>query len=151
MARASAASPRLSLSIQSGDGAPPWPVHRSRLRRWVSAALQADARIALRLVGAREGRELNRAFRGRDYATNVLTFAYESPQGTLADIAICLPVLAREARAQGKPLEHHLAHLVVHGVLHAQGFDHDTETHARAMESRERQVLARFRVPDPYR
>lgn len=157
-ARARAASPRLSLSIQSGDGAPAWPVHRSRLRRWVAAALRADARIALRLVGAREGRELNRAFRGRDYATNVLTFVYDRPPapraggaGAVADVVVCLPVAAREARAQRKPLEHHIAHLVVHGVLHAQGFDHETDSHARAMEQREREVLARFRVPDPYR
>ncbi len=165
--------PRLSLSIQSGDGAPAWPVHRSRLRRWAAAALHTDARIVLRLVGAREARALNRDYRGRDYATNVLTFVYDAPPpvpapvpaakprraegaqiarrgATVADIVICLAVVTREAREQRKPLEQHLAHLVVHGVLHAQGFDHETDSDTRAMEAREREVLARFRVPDPY-
>lgn len=143
-------SPRLSLAIQTGHGVDAWPVSRSRLRRWVAAALERDARIVLRLVGGPEARALNRDYRSRDYATNVLTFVYDSPQGTLADIAICLPVVAREARAQRKPLDHHLAHLVVHGVLHAQGMDHDTAAGARTMEQREREVLRRFRVPDPY-
>jgi probable rRNA maturation factor len=143
-------NPRLSLALQTGQGIDAWPVTRSRLRRWVAAALEHDARIVLRLVGSREARVLNRDYRGRDYATNVLTFVYDAPQATLADIAICLPVVAREARAQRKPLDHHLAHLVVHGVLHAQGMDHETAGGARAMEQRERELLRRFRVPDPY-
>jgi probable rRNA maturation factor len=161
--------PELALSIQLGDGSPACPVSRPRLRRWVLAALQHDARLTIRFVGSREGRRLNRDFRGRDYATNVLTFGYEddgtqgpakargrSRSGTaptrpvVADIVICLPVVDREARAQRKPLEHHLAHLVIHGVLHAQGFEHDDEVEANAMETLETALLRRFRIADPY-
>lgn len=155
-ARRGRAAPALCLSIQSGPGVPAVAVSRARLRRWVLAALQSDAWITLRFVGAAEGRALNRAYRGRDYATNVLTFAYpaDETQGpkhtTAADIVICLPVVAREARAQRKPLDHHLAHLVVHGVLHAQGFDHDDEIEAEAMEALEAALLRRFRIADPY-
>jgi probable rRNA maturation factor len=123
-------------------------VSRARLRRWVLAALQRDAKITLRFVGSREARALNRQYRGRDYATNVLTFDYEPG---VADIVICVPVLEREARAQRKPLDHHLAHLVVHGVLHAQGFEHEDEFEAQAMEELETALLRRFRVADPYR
>jgi probable rRNA maturation factor len=123
-------------------------VSRARLRRWVLAALQRDAEITLRFVGTREARALNRDYRGRDYATNVLTFDYAPG---VADIVVCVPVLEREARAQRKPLDHHLAHLVVHGVLHAQGFEHDDEVEAQAMEQLETALLRRFRVADPYR
>lgn len=118
----------------------------------------ADAALTLRLVGLTEGRALNRQFRGRDYATNVLTFAYDSPvvaakqAGPLqADIIICLPVLVREARAQRKTLRDHLAHLVIHGCLHAQGLDHESEAQAQEMEALEAGILARFRIADPYR
>lgn len=141
--------PELALSVQSGPGAGDCPVTRPRLRRWVLAALQQDARITLRFVGSREGRALNHAHRGRDYATNVLTFGYDTTP-LEADIVICLPVVRREARAQRKPLDHHLAHLVIHGVLHAQGFDHEDEIEAQAMESLEAALLSRFRIPDPY-
>ncbi|MCL4747238.1 MAG: rRNA maturation RNase YbeY [Burkholderiaceae bacterium] len=151
MPKTSAASkPRLALSLQTGSGIAGWPVHRSRLRRWVAASLARDAAIVLRLVGGREARALNRDYRDRDYATNVLTFVYESADAARADIAICLPVLEREARTQRKTLEEHLAHLVVHGVLHAQGMEHDSADDAQRMERREREVLRRFRVPDPY-
>jgi len=156
-ARRSRAVPALSLSIQFGPGVPALEVSRARLRRWALAALQSDARITLRFVGAAEGRALNRAYRGRDYATNVLTFAYPADETgrpkhtTAADIVVCLPVVAREARAQRKPLDHHLAHLVVHGVLHAQGFEHDDEIEAEAMEALETALLRRFRIADPYR
>lgn len=154
-------TPELSLSLQSGTGAGELPATRPRLRRWVLAALQQDARVTLRFVGRREGRALNLAHRGRDYATNVLTFAYGSPPlpGTPtdagaapieADIVICLPVVRAEAREQRKPVDHHLAHMVIHGVLHAQGYDHDDEAEAQAMESLETALLARFRIPDPY-
>jgi probable rRNA maturation factor len=155
------ARPRLSLSIQLGDGVDALPAPRAQLRRWVAAALSRDAELSLRFVGAREGRALNRDFRGRDYATNVLTFAYDEPDATpgaadrdgvaRADLVVCLPVLAREARAQRKRLVDHLAHLVVHGTLHAQGWDHERDAReADAMEARERALLARFRIADPY-
>ena len=158
-------SPELSLSVQCGTGVAEPPVSRPRLRRWVLAALQHDAAITLRFVGSREGRALNREHRGRDYPTNVLTFAYEAPplpaaaraRGGVrapaaieADIVICLPVVRTEARAQRKPVDHHLAHLVIHGVLHAQGFDHEDEVEAEAMEALEAALLKRFRIPDPY-
>lgn len=140
---------RLSLSVQTGDSAGVWPVDRSQLRRWVKAALQADAQLTLRLVGRREGRALNLTWRGKDYATNVLTFAYGG-EPVQADIVLCLPVLKSEARAQNKSLRAHLAHLVVHGVLHAQGYDHETDAEARRMEALETRLLARFRIADPY-
>lgn len=140
---------RLALSLQLGSGVVASPVSRPRLRRWIAAALQHDARITLRLVGTREGRALNRAFRGKDYATNVLTFPYGNAP-IEADIVICLPVVRSEARAQRKPFDHHLAHLVIHGVLHAQGFAHDDDVEAEAMEALETALLRRFRVADPY-
>jgi len=140
---------RLSLSVQTGDSAGVWPVDRSQLRRWVRAALQDDAELTLRLVGRREGRALNLTWRGKDYATNVLTFAYGGAP-LQADIVLCLPVLKSEARAQRKSLRAHLAHLVMHGVLHAQGHDHETDAEARRMEALETRLLARFRIADPY-
>ena len=171
----SATPPRaeLALSVQTGAGITDAPVSRPRLRRWVLAALQGDARITLRFVGTREGRALNREHRGRDYPTNVLTFAYDPPQAPPAlttsapaparkgsaptasppadaDIVICMPVVRAEARAQGKTLDQHLAHLVIHGVLHAQGFDHEDADEAAAMEALETSLLRRLRVPDPY-
>lgn len=157
--RATPPRPELALSVQTGSGIATVPVSRPRLRCWVLAALRGDARITLRFVGTREGRALNREHRGRDYATNVLTFAYDdgppgahAPDGPVqADIVICLPVLEREAREQHKTLRDHLAHLVVHGVLHAQGMDHEDDDEAREMEARETAVLRRFRIADPYR
>lgn len=142
--------PRLGLSVQSGPGAGEWPVDRSQLRRWTQAALDANALLTLRLVGRAEGRMLNRTWRGKDYATNVLTFAYGGAP-LHADIVLCLPVLRQEARAQRKSLRDHLAHLVIHGALHAQGYDHETESDASVMEARETAILLRFRIADPYR
>jgi probable rRNA maturation factor len=151
---AAGAAPRLALSIQHDAVAGACPADRPQLRRWARAALARDAALTLRLVGRAEGRRLNAGFRGKDYATNVLTFAYDAPargEPIEADIVICLPVVASEARAQRKTLRDHLAHLVVHGVLHAQGMDHEDEDEARAMEARETEVLRRFRIADPYR
>jgi probable rRNA maturation factor len=148
------AAPRLALSIQHDAAAGDCPADRPQLRRWALAALAHDAALTLRLVGKAEGRRLNAGFRGKDYATNVLTFAYDAPAGggpIEADIVICLPVVASEARGQRKTLREHLAHLVVHGVLHAQGMDHEDEGDAREMEARETEVLRRFRIADPYR
>jgi probable rRNA maturation factor len=120
------------------------------LRRWAKAALGAATgrELTLRIVGAAESRRLNRQYRGKDKPTNVLSFA--GPPGGLGDLVICAPVIRREAREQGKRLAEHWAHMVVHGVLHLRGFDHIRRAEARVMEARERAILARLSVPDPY-
>ena len=153
-------APALSLSVQYGVAEPQLP--RWRLRRWVERGLAgacgelpeppARAQLSIRLVGQAEGRRLNRDFRGRDYATNVLTFEYGTdPTGTLhGDLVLCLPVLKREAREQGKPLLEHAAHLTVHGTLHALGYDHIRVRDATRMEKLETRILAGMGLPDPY-
>jgi probable rRNA maturation factor len=120
------------------------------LRRWSSAALERDVRVTLRFVGGREGRALNARYRGRDYATNVLTFVYDDVVPLAGDVVLCVPVLRREARAQGKSFRAHCAHLIVHGMLHLQGYDHRRAAEARRMETREATVLAHLGYPDPY-
>ena len=131
-------------------------------RKWVAAALAGrirEADLAVRIVGSKEGRALNHHYRGKDYATNVLSFPAELPEGLpkdvklplLGDIVLCAPVVAREAREQGKPLNAHYAHLTVHGVLHLLGRDHEVEAEAEAMEAEERTLLASLGVADPYR
>jgi probable rRNA maturation factor len=140
---------RLRLSVLGRARFAGLPTPRT-LRRWVRLALERDAEIALNFVGAREGRRLNRVFRGRDYATNVLTFDYAREPRVVADIAICVPVVRREAREQDKPLRAHLAHLVIHGTLHAQGYDHRRRAEAQAMQAREVELLARLRIANPY-
>lgn len=140
----------LTLSLQGVsqfDGLPA----RNTLVRWVGAALERDGELTLRFVGAAEGRRLNRQYRGKDYATNVLTFDYAHAPVVRADIVLCIPVIRREAREQGKPLRDHLAHLVVHGVLHAQGLQHERAADARKMEAREVGILGALGVADPYR
>ncbi len=148
------ARPALSLAIQLGDQVRALPTSRTQLRRWVASAIEHDARFTLRFVGEGEGRTLNLQYRGRDDATNVLTFTYGAPheenEPIEADIVICMPVLEREARARGIAVVDHLAHLVVHGVLHASGHDHEHEEDAQRMEAREAAVLAKFRIADPY-
>ena len=119
------------------------------IRRWVRAALAREADVTLRYVAEAEGRRLNREYRGRDYATNVLTFVYAT-KPLAGDVVICAPVVAREARAQGKRTEAHHAHLLVHGLLHLQGHDHEREADAARMERRERAILARLGFADPY-
>jgi len=121
-----------------------------RLRVWARAALRRSAAVTLRIVGAREARRLNRRFRNRDYATNVLTFAYPDRRPLAGDIAICAPVAAREARASGISREAHYAHLVIHGMLHLQGFDHENERDARRMERIETRILGQLGFADPY-
>jgi probable rRNA maturation factor len=125
---------------------------RATLARWVKAALFDHAELTLRFVDAEEGRALNRAYRGRDYATNVLTFAYAENESdpVTGDIVLCCPVVEQEAREQDKPLLAHYAHLVVHGVLHAQGYDHETEDEAQEMEAIEIDLLAALGFPNPY-
>lgn len=140
----------LTVSIQGRAGFDGLPA-RSTLVRWISAALEGDAELALRFVDAAEARRLNREYRGKDYATNVLTFGYQHAPVVRADIVLCVPVVRREARAQRKDFRDHLAHLVVHGVLHAQGLDHDRAATARTMEAREIRILARLGIDDPYR
>jgi probable rRNA maturation factor len=131
-----------------------------RVARWARAAAGArgkGAEIAVRVVGSAEGRRLNLLWRGRDYPTNVLSFPAPSrtrgglAARTLGDIVICAPVVAREAREQGKSIDHHWAHLVVHGVLHLLGHDHERDRDAERMERRERVILSRLRIADPYR
>ena len=144
---------RLSLQVQFDDTVDPadLPASRPQLRRWVQAALEADAELVVRFVGREESRQLNHQYRGKDRPTNVLTFDYAHEPVVQADIVICLPVLQDEAHAQNKPLRNHLAHLVIHGVLHAHGMDHLTDEEAAEMESREIELLHRFRIDDPYR
>ena len=139
----------LALAVQ-GQGRFAGLPGRSTLVRWVAAGLQGDGELTLRFVGAAEARKLNRAYRGRDYATNVLTFDYAHAPGVRADIVLCVPVVKREAREQGKPFRDHLCHLVVHGVLHAQGLAHDRAADAKRMEAREVRILAELGVADPY-
>ena len=130
-------------------------------RKWVAAALKnriREADLAIRIVDAKEGRALNHHYRGKDYATNVLSFPAELPEGLpkgvklplLGDLVICAPVVAREAREQGKPLAAHYAHLTVHGALHLLGWDHEDDKEAEAMEQLEREILADLGLPDPY-
>ena len=138
---------RLSLCVQyavAGDDLPTRPA----LRRWIAAALEDDANVTLRFVGAVEGGALNRAYRRKDTATNVLAFVYDDVSG--GDIVLCAPVLRREARAQGKALAAHCAHLVIHGMLHLQGFDHHRAAAAKRMETREIAILAGLGFANPY-
>ena len=145
---------KLNLTLQYVQESPLTTVvlPRSTLRGWVMRALEQDAALTLRFVGRHESRALNRIHRGKDYATNVLTFAYGSDEfGVLgADIIICVPVLVAEAKAAKKTLRHHAAHLIIHGVLHAQGYDHEKQRQAAVMEQREIQLLAALKIPNPY-
>jgi len=124
------------------------------LRRWARAALRAPADITVRVVGAAESQRLNREFRDRDYPTNVLSFdcgiAAGRGRGVRGDLVLCAPVVRSEARTQSKPLAAHYAHLLVHGLLHLQGHDHEDDAPAERMERRERRILARLGFPDPY-
>ncbi|MCX7691973.1 rRNA maturation RNase YbeY [Tepidimonas taiwanensis] len=147
--------PPLTLSLQFArfDGV---AEHRAALprhavARWLRHALERPGELTVRIVDADEGRTLNRDYRHKDYATNVLTFDYAHEPVVVADLVLCAPVVAREAAEQGKPLRAHYAHLLVHGALHAQGWDHETsEADAEAMEAREIAILARLGFPNPY-
>ncbi len=141
--------PRLSLSVQYALAATTLPV-AATLRRWARAALERDAAVTMRFVGTREGTRLNGVFRGQDHATNVLTFVYDDATPLAGDIVLCAPVVRREAREQGKAFEAHCAHLVVHGMLHLQGYEHETDREAAAMEARETAILRTLSVADPY-
>ncbi|PXW93836.1 putative rRNA maturation factor [Sphaerotilus hippei] len=143
--------PELSLSLQFADPRHRAVLPRHKVMRWVRAALELPGEITVRIVGADEGLALNRDYRGKDYATNVLTFDYTQEPVVSADLVICAEVVEREAKEAGKDLVAHYAHLLVHGTLHAQGYDHeDDEEQAEIMEAREREVLAGLGFADPY-
>ncbi len=146
----------LSLSVQFADRRLADDLPRAQIRRWVQAALLADAELTIRFVNADEGRMLNRDYRGKDYATNVLTFAYadgevvDEDEPVQADIVLCTDVLLAEAAERQMPIAQHAAHLIVHGVLHAQGYDHEDDDEAAEMEQLETEILAGLGLPDPY-
>lgn len=142
--------PTLSLSLQFADKRHREALPRHKVARWIKAALESDAEIAVRLVDAEEGQALNRDFRKKDYATNVLTFDYAQEPVVMADLILCSPVIEQEAQEQGKTLEAHYAHMLVHGTLHAQGWDHIKKKEAEAMEALEREILAKLGFADPY-
>ena len=123
---------------------------RADFVRWARAALVGGGEITIRLVEAEEAQALNKEYRSKDYATNVLSFPYDTEPVVMGDLVICPGVVAREATEQKKPLAAHYAHLVVHGMLHLQGWDHDNDDDAQAMEDEEREILAALGYPDPY-
>jgi len=152
-AAVAARAPKLKLEVQYATNDKQAP-SRAEFRKWIRSALKQDAEIVLRVVGATEGRDLNRNFRGRDYATNVLTFVYDNAEcaaQTLAgDIVLCAPVIEREASQQHKMSIAHYAHLTVHGVLHLQGYDHESEVDAAEMERLETHIVEKLGYKDPY-
>lgn len=147
---------KLSLSVQYPDPRLQESITRPKVRKWVQAALLGPAELTVRFVDAAEGQVLNRDYREKDYATNVLTFAYNegdelaADEPVRADIILCTDVLEREAGEQNKTVEEHAAHLIVHGVLHAQGYDHMDDDEATEMEQFERDILESLGFPDPY-
>ena len=138
------------IAVQNASTARNVPA-AARIRQWARAVLTVDARVTIRIVGQTEARLLNRSYRRKDYATNVLTFVFRDHAPLEGDLALCAPVITREARAQRKPVAAHYAHMIVHGLLHLQGYDHETDRDAAVMEKRERTLLARFGYPDPYK
>ena len=144
----------LTLSLQFGKLADA-ELHRAALprhkvARWLRHALASDAEITVRIVDAQEGQELNREYRKKDYATNVLTFDYTLEPVVTADLVLCAPVVEKEAKDQGKTLQAHYAHLIVHGALHAQGWDHELDEDAQVMELRETEIMVRLGFENPY-
>lgn len=144
------AMPALRLSLQFSDARHKALLSRHKVTRWIRHALAVDGELTVRVVDEDEGRALNRSFRAKDYATNVLTFDYDADPVVVADLVLCAPVVEREAAEQGKALEAHYAHLIVHGALHAQGWDHETAREARRMEAYEVEILAGLGYPNPY-
>ena len=142
--------PQLKLSLQFADAAHRAMLPRHKVRRWLSSALERPAELTVRIVGADEARALNRDYRGKDSATNVLTFDYQREPTVLADLVLAAPVVEAEARAQRIDLAAHYAHLLVHGALHAQGYDHECEADAATMEARESLLLRALGFDDPY-
>lgn len=140
---------KLSLSVQYASKAKNLPT-RQHFRRWIKLALEQDVQIALRIVDEIEGRTLNLNYRGKDYATNVLTFVYDDSEPLYGDVVICAAVVAREAKEQGKDLLAHYAHLTIHAALHLQGYDHEKKRDAEQMETRETALMLKLRYPAPY-
>jgi probable rRNA maturation factor len=146
--------PELTLSLQFGKfkdadkhrAALP----RHKVARWIRNTLEVDGEITVRIVDAEEGKSLNREYRKKDYATNVLTFDYTQEPVVTADLVLCAPVVAKEAKEQKKTLQEHYAHLIVHGTLHAQGWDHELDEDAEVMELRETEIMARLGFKNPY-
>ena len=142
--------PKLNLTVQYAS------VHLNNLptqtqfRKWAKAAIRVDTEVTIRIVDEAEGRQLNKAYRGKDYATNVLTFPLTEEPHLMGDIIICAPVVAAEAIAQNKPLEAHYAHLTVHGTLHLHGYDHEIEAQECLMEGLETAIVAKLGYADPY-
>ncbi|NOU01404.1 MAG: rRNA maturation RNase YbeY [Gallionella sp.] len=141
--------PKLSLTVQYVTAAQNVPT-RAQFRRWFKCALQRDVAITLRIVDEVEGRELNKNYRGKDYATNVLTFVYDEAQLLSGDLVICAPVVEQEAAAQHKDLAAHYAHLTIHAALHLQGYDHLNEADAIEMEALETALMLKLHYPNPY-
>ena len=139
---------KLSLAVQYASEATNVPT-RAQFRRWAQAALQGDVSLTLRVVDVAEGRELNKAYRGKDYATNVLTFVLDD-EPLYGDIIVCAPVVEREAREQRKELLAHYAHMTIHALLHLQGYDHENDDDAAEMEALETKLMLKLRYPDPY-
>ena len=144
-----AVKPKLSLAVQYATRPEHVPT-RHQFKKWAQAALEQDAEIALRLVDAEEGRELNRSYRNKDYATNVLTFPLMHDPLLMGDIVLCASVVEKEAAEQSISLEAHYAHLTVHGVLHMQGYDHENDADAEVMETLESQIVMKLGYADPY-
>jgi probable rRNA maturation factor len=142
--------PALKLSLQFADARHRALLPRHTVSRCIRAALDCEGEITVRIVGAEEGRALNRSYRGKDYATNVLTFDYSDAPVVVADLVLVAEVVEREAAEQGKSVLEHYAHLLVHGTLHAQGWDHEDDTEAEAMEARETKLLQALGFADPY-
>ena len=140
---------KLALAVQYAGATQDVPTV-AQFRKWAKQALRTDAEIALRVVDEDEGRMLNREYRGKDYATNVLAFPLADEPLLMGDIVLCAPVVAREAEAQQKPLLAHYAHLTVHGVLHLQGYDHETDAEAVQMENLETEIITQMGYADPY-
>jgi len=140
----------LTLSLQFADATHRAVLPRNKVQRWLCAALDAPAEITVRFVGDAEGQQLNRDFRAKDYATNVLTFDYQHEPVVVADLVLAAGVVAREAADLGLPVADHVAHLLVHGALHAQGHDHEDEVEAVEMEGLETTILVGLGLHDPY-
>lgn len=141
--------PKLSIAIQISSNQINVPT-RAQFRKWAKATIRVDTEVTIRIVDEAEGRELNKMYRAKDYATNVLTFPLTEEPHLMGDIIICAPVVAAEALAQNKPLEAHYAHLTVHGVLHLHGYDHEIEAQAELMESLETAIVCKLGYADPY-
>jgi len=140
---------KLSLTVQYASQAENIPA-RAQLRRWAKVALERDVSLTLRIVDADEGRAFNHSYRGKNYATNVLTFVYDDADAVSGDVVICAPVVAQEAAEQRKDLSAHYAHLTLHAMLHLQGYDHENEVEAEEMEALETALMLKLRYPDPY-